>query len=871
MDTQGDSFFAVFSSASACAAAAIEIQLALGVFLWPAGERIRVRMGVHSGEASATSTGLVGFDVHRAARVAGVAHGGQVVLSETAAALVRDSLAPGASLRELGLHRLKDLGRAQHLFQLEADGLQADFPALRSLEHPQLANNLPAQSASFIGREQELAQVRSLVESARLVTLTGAGGAGKTRLALHVAAELIDVYGDGVWLVELASVTDETVVASKISETFGIVARPGQSVVETLTDVLASQEMLIVLDNCEHLIESCAKVADGVLRRCPRARLLITSREPLGIGGESIYRVPSLSLPSLDATDGAALERSDAVALFAERARSQGVELEFDEDSAALIISTCRRLDGMPLAIELAAARLRSLSLASLHDLLDQRFRLLTGGSRSALERQQTLRATVDWSYSLLSVSEQSVLRRLSVFSEGFDLEAARAVCSFDGIEEFDVMEILGSLVDKSLVVTEPADGTLRYRLLETIRQFGAQRLVELDQLEAATASDRHCEYFLSLAEASEQHLLGPDAGAWFTRLDASHANLTRAIEYAAGDPDKTTVALRLAVALTYYWTTRSRRREAFGLLMPVLERPEAASADSRLYGRALVTAAAAALSVDMRTLRRLADQAFELGTHLNDERLVVSAEVMLCASHYFAGDPREAFTIAERCFERARPLGDDALLGETLIACLLCSQSVDPARAEELYVEAIAYEQRTGDLLLTVDVNNFVGLHALTAGDVRAAREHLERADRARRTIGAAVHHVSINMGLLLRAEGDLEAASSMLEDSVRASRRSGDGPCIAYSALGLACVAGDLADWDRAARLHGVAQSLLDEVGQQWQRYSELREASIETSRLALGEDEFRRLYAAGRELSSDAAVGFALGRSVPITPAR
>ena len=468
-------------------------------------------------------------------------------------------------------------------------------------------------------------------------------------------------------------------------------------------------------------------------------------------------------------------------------------------------------------------------------------------------------------------MSEQSVLRRLSVFSEGFDLEAAGAVCSFDGIEEFDVTEILGSLVDKSLVVTEPADGALRYGLLETIRQFAAERLVELDQREAATASDRHCEYFVRLAEAAEQQLIGPEAGRWFTRLDANHANMTRAIEYAAGDPDKTTVALRLSVALTYYWTTRSRRREAFGLLMPVLERADAARVDPRLYGRALVTAAAAALSVDMPTLRRLAAQAVELGTELDDERLLVSAGVMLSASHYFTGDPREALGLAEESFERARQLGDDALLGETLIARLLCSQAVDPARAEELYGEAMSYAQRTGNLLLTVDVSNFVGLQALKMGDVRAAREHLERADRASRTIGAAVHHVSINMGLLLREEEDLEAASSMLEDAARASRRGGDGPGLAYSVLGLACVAGDLADWDRAAQLHGVAQSFLDEVGQRWQRYDQIREASIETIRVALGDGEFRRLYATGRELTFDASVNLALRRSVPITPAR
>ncbi|HYV78992.1 MAG TPA: adenylate/guanylate cyclase domain-containing protein, partial [Streptosporangiaceae bacterium] len=391
VDTQGDAFFAVFSSPRACVAAVIEMQRALEAHSWPGGEHVRVRMGVHTGEASRTATGLVGLDVHRAARVAAVGYGGQVLLSEAAAALVRDFLPAGAGLADLGVHRLKDLGRPERIFQLQAAGLQAGFPPLRSLGSPALANNLPAQVTTFIGRERELSEVRALVASSRLVTLTGAGGCGKTRLGLQLAAGLLDGSGDGVWLVELAAVLDEDAVAPAICRALGIAAQPGRPVLETLLDALALQDVLIVLDNCEHLIGACAKAADAIVRRCPRVRLVATSREPLGIGGEAVYRVPPLSLPGPGESALAAAGSSDAVALFVDRARAQGTGLVVDEATAPLVVSICARLDGLPLAIELAAARLRSLSLRGLADRLDQRFSLLTGGSRTALARQQTL------------------------------------------------------------------------------------------------------------------------------------------------------------------------------------------------------------------------------------------------------------------------------------------------------------------------------------------------------------------------------------------------------------------------------------------------------------------------------------------------
>ena len=459
VDTQGDAFFAVFSSPRGCVAAAVQMQQAIAAQAWPGGEQVRVRMGIHCGEAAQMVTGVVGLEVHRAARVAAAGDGGQVLVSEGAAVLVRDGLPEGAALADLGVHRLKDLGRPERIFQLTAAGLLTGFPPLRSLGNPALPNNLPAQLSSFIGRDREVAEVRALVESSRLVTLTGAGGCGKTRLGLQVAAGLLDGSGDGVWLAELAAVTDGDAVPAAISQALRLAVNPGLPALEALLDALALQDVLIVVDNCEHLIGGCAKTADAVVRRCPRVHLLATSREPLGIGGEVIYRVPSLSLPGPGDPGPPASGSSDAVALFVDRARAHGVALAVDGQAGRVVVSVCRRLDGMPLAIELAAARLRSMSLAELGGRLDQRFGLLTGGSRTALERQQTLRATVGWSYSLLTDAERVLLGRLSVFAGSFDLDAAEAVCGSGALDVLEVAGLLGSLVDKSLVVAEPAGG----------------------------------------------------------------------------------------------------------------------------------------------------------------------------------------------------------------------------------------------------------------------------------------------------------------------------------------------------------------------------------------------------------------------------
>jgi predicted ATPase/class 3 adenylate cyclase len=865
VDTQGDAFFAVFASPRACVAAVLEMQQALAAHAWPGGEQVRVRMGIHTGEASPTGAGLVGLEVHRAARVAAVGYGGQVLVSEAAAVLVRDALPPGVSLADLGVHRLKDLGRPERIFQLQAEGLPAQFPPLRSLGNPALANNLPAQLASFVGRDKELAEVRALAGSSRLVTLTGAGGAGKTRLALQLAAGLLDGSGDGVWLVELAAVTDQDAVASAICQALGLAAQPGRPALEVLLDALGPQDMLIVLDNCEHLIGGCAKTADAIIRRCPRVHLLATSREPLGIGGEVIYRVPPLSLPGPGDDDPAAAVSSDAVALFVARARAQGVGLFIDQETAPLVISICARLDGLPLAIELAAARLRSLSLGGLADRLDQRFRLLTGGSRTAPARQQTLQATVEWSYSLLHGVEQSMLGRLSVFAESFDLDAAEGVCGFGDIEVFDVTGLLGSLVDKSLVMAEPAGAALRYRLLETIRQFAAERLAQAGDDEAAGVAAAHAAHYLSLAETAAPHLTGPDQGRWLVRLDADLANLRRAAAHAASHPDGTTQVLRLGVALRRYWIARTRGGEALELLMPALGEPDA-RADPELFGTALVTATLAARHADMTAALRFGEQAVQLARQLDADRLLIESLAALSAVCYFAGEPARGLSLAHEAVQCARQLGDDVLLGESLAQYLMYHSLIGPARAKTLFDEAIACTRRSGDQLFAFYLHNIAGVNALRAGDIAAARAYLQEA-QAMRAIGEGNLNLPVNMGWVQRQDHDPDGARSRFEAALRISRRIGDRHGVAYASLGLACLAADAGDWHRAAVLHGVAQAFLDRTGLPWEELeADYRRASLDMVRAHLGQEQFDRARTEGTALSFDQALDLAYGKGLP-----
>ena len=465
-------------------------------------------MALHTGLAQERDSDYFGPVLNRVARLLSSGHGAQTLLSVVTQELARDTLPAGVSLLDLGAHRLKDLDRPEHVYQLGHPQLSAAFPPLKTLEN--VPNNLPQQVTSFVGREKELTEVRERLAKTRLLTLTGAGGSGKSRLSLQAAADLLDTYPDGVWLVELAPLADPNLVASTVASVLSVKEEAGKPINTTLMESLKTKKLLL-LDNCEHVLDASAKLADAVIRNCPDVKILATSREGLGIAGESTYRVPSLSLPDpKQAQTAESLSHFEAVQLFIERALQTQPTFAVTNANAPALASIRFRLDGIPLAIELAAARARSLSVEDINTKLDQRSRLLTGGSRTALPRQQTLRSLIDWSYDLLSPAEKALLCRLSVFAGGWMLESAEAVCAGDDVEDWEILDFLTSLCDKSLAVAEPSGTTTRCRLLETVRQFARDRLLESGDGEAFR--DKHLTFFLALAEGTEPRRLTPRA-----------------------------------------------------------------------------------------------------------------------------------------------------------------------------------------------------------------------------------------------------------------------------------------------------------------------------------------------------------------------
>lgn len=787
------------------------------------------------------------------------------------ARLTQEELAEAAGLSarsvsdlERGVNRTAQRGTALLL----ADALRLSGPrrerfiaAARGKAPPTPQDNLPAELTAFIGRDREAADVQALAESSRLVTLTGPGGAGKTRLALHVAAGQLGVPGDGVWLVDLSLVTGEDDVGAAVAGSLGIPLQLGRTALDVLADALAPQEIIIVLDNCEHVVSNCAKVADTLLRHCPKVRLIATSREPLNIAGEVVYRVPSLSLPSADDDPLAAAEASDAVRLLAERAGAQGVSIPLNDATVPLVGSVCRRLDGMPLAIELAAARLRSMSLSELSDRLDQRFRLLTGGSRTAQPRQQTLQAAVSWSYSLLTAAEQALLRRLSVFAGPFDLRAAEAVCGFGEIDALDVASLLGSLVDKSLAVVDTDGEIARYRLLETIRLFAAELLADADSEDVTQAADAHCAHFLAIVEEAASHMVGSDQGHWFARLDADYTNVRSAARHAASKPAGTTQLMRFGIALWRYWTVRPGTDEVAALLVQALRRPEA-GADAKLFAKALTATSLFTIFSDQQTSLKFAEQGVALARTLDDEELRIHSLAMLCFAYYFGGEPERARESAAEAVERARQLGDDVLLGLSLYTFLLASEST----SAPLYAEAIACTERSGDLRINAYLHNEAGLAALESGDNASAKAHLEAGIRAAKAIGDSHLAMSANLALAHRVEKDLDGARSLLEEVLRAGRRIGSMRVTALAVLGLACLAADLAHWRRAAMLHGVAQAMRDQTGLLWEPFdARYRQQSVDLISEALGGDQLQRAYEAGMALDYDRAIELALSEAL------
>jgi predicted ATPase/DNA-binding CsgD family transcriptional regulator len=714
-------------------------------------------------------------------------------------------------------------------------------------------HNLPVQLTSFVGREWEVAEVRRLLGTTRLLTLVGAGGIGKTRLAQEVAAGLLDAYPDGVRLVELAALVDPrsalvpALVPQAIASALGVREQPGRPLSESLAEFLAPRSLLLVLDNCEHLIQACAELADRLLRACPRLTILATSREPLGIAGETTWRVPSLALPDAErppATDD--LGRYEAIRLFVERARAALPDFRLTDRNARAVAQVCQRLDGIPLALELAAARVRGLSVEQLAAGLDDRFRLLTGGSRTALPRHRTLRALVDWSYEPLSEPERALFRRLAVFAGGWTLEAAEAVCAGDGtgalrgIEAGEVVGLLLELVDKSLVVAEDREGEARYRFLETIRQYGLERLEASG--EAAEIRRRHAEYFVTLAERAEPELSGPGQAVWLDRLEREHDNL-RATLGRLSRPDPGEVArggsragaeaqarLRLGGALGRFWDLRGYLAEGRAWLAALLG-PEGAAPPTAARSRALCAAGWLA---------------------------------------YWQGDYAAARALSEESVSIGRQVGDERGVAEAL-TCLgwIADAEGDHAAARTLFEASLAIRRRLGDRWGIAQSLSGLGWIASVEGDHAAARTLLDESLAVSREVGdkRGIADALVHLADLLQAQGELAQARGFLDESLAIGRDLGDRAMIVEGLELSAKAALTAREAHRAARLLGAVHALREVVGAPVSpSYRAEQERDVVAVRADLGEGRFAAAWAAGRAMTLAQAVAYALEGRTP-----
>jgi predicted ATPase/class 3 adenylate cyclase len=803
--TEGDSFFCVFTSAPNAVAAAADAQRGLQSHKWIEGAQLRVRMGLHTGSPLVTDD-YVGIDVHRGARIMSAGHGGQVLMSQVTRDLVADFLPPGTSLRDLGEHRLKDLGRPQRLYQLVVEGLDSEFPALKTLESR--PTNLPAQPTPLIGRDRELAELRDLLGRAdvRLVTLTGPGGTGKTRLALQVAAESVDAFAAGVFFVPLAPVREPRLVLPLIAQTLGLREQPGQTIEETLGEFLHEKELLLLLDNLEQLVDIAPRLAE-LLAGAPSLIVLATSRSPLRLVAEQQYPLETM----VD---------DDALELFLARARAVRPDFALNGQQST-VAEICRRLDNLPLAIELAASRVRAVSPDAILSRLEQRLKLLTGGARELPERQQTLRAAIDWSYDLLSEDERRLFRRLALFVGGCTLEAAEAVCDPLGELSLDILDGLASLVDKSLVRPgREVAGEPRFWMLQTIREYAAERLDEAGEL--VETQRRHAEHFLWLAEESAKIAFGGEQAAWWSRLDADHDNERAALAWAAANDRE--IELRLVNALWYFWSVRGHLSEGRRWLEDAIAENE--PGHEALHARAVAAAGALAYRQgDYERAAALADASLELHRLLGDEVEMARALGELGNVAVALGDYEEAMAKYAEASERFRELGDSARVAQVLANMgAVANMQGDYELGRKLGVEALALQQGSGNT------------EAATISQHNLARIDLHT--------------------------GRFAEAAHLLHQSLDAARHLDYRELIAYCLEACGELAAARHDHHRAARFLGSAEGLFGELGVPMPAdETETCEATLAMLREQLGEQQLEQERAAGRATVVENVVADAL----------
>ncbi len=801
VDMAGDSVLALFESAAGAVDAALAVQKALEAAsqAMAAERRLRMRIGVHLGDVIEKPDGTIyGHGVNVAARLQAKALPGGLCMSETLYESVKDRLAGAA--RFAGRQRFKNIDEPIAIWQIVPEGAAA--PAHYELDAT--PHNLPLQLTSFIGREGELAEVAKLLEQSRLLTLLGVGGIGKSRLSLELAAQVMPQFDDGVWLVELATLRDARLVPQAVASVLGVKEAAGRPVSEALMQHVKDRRLLLILDNCEHLLQGCAELARALLQSGRAAKLLASSREPLRVAGETTYAVP-------------ALPQSEAERLFVERARAAKPDFRVNGAAAALA-GVCRRLDGIPLAIELAAARVRTLPVEVIAARLDDRFRLLTGGDRTALPRQQTLRALIDWSYELLSEDERAVFRRLAVFAGGWTLEAAERVCSSASAGEAAVLEHLSELVDKSLVVME-ADGT-RYRLLDTVRHYALERLDEAAAGDEART--RHLQYYFAFAEKARPELTGPRQGEWLARLDLERENLLAAHAWCERAPRGAELGLQLVYLLRPYWFNRGLLGLGKRLTLDALSRSGAQTRDLARCRALFVAGQFCYFRGEHEEAQRCLEESLAIARELGDKRRVVAALHPLGMAHLSRGDLATARRYLEEALAAAGELNEPrelAAASNQLGQLLRVEGDLD--RAEALYHRMLKLSRELGDQETTAAGLLNLAMVAISRG----------RADEARRVLRDVL--------AIIDETGSKPAQQSLLE------------VCAGFAAL--------RKQWSQSARFYGAAEAYSAQTGiRRDAGDAAFLEPLVASAREALGSERFAAAERTGRELAYDEVIG-------------
>jgi predicted ATPase/class 3 adenylate cyclase len=864
--TVGDAFCAVFPTALGALESALAAQRTLLSEAW--GDEIgalSARMALHTGAAHERDGDYFGPPVNRVARLLSAGHGGQVLLSSSTQELVRDHLPPQTHLRDLGERRLKDLSRPERIFQLTAPDLPSEFPPLRTLETH--TNNLPLQATPLIGREREVEAVCGLLRSpeTRLLTLLGPGGTGKTRVGLQVAAELVDDFEDGVFFVPIAAITDPTLVAPTIARVLGLSEGGAQPPEELLEGYLRDRQTLLLLDNLEQVLES-ASVVDRLLSTAANLKILATSRIPLGLYGEYEFPVPPLSLPDPESLPPLEhLPEYEAVRLFVERARAVKPDFSLTEENAPAVVEICARLDGLPLAIELAAARIKLLPPQVLLDRLGNRLKILTGGARNLPERQRTLRNAIEWSYGLLDEGEKMLFGRLGVFSSGATLEAMEAVCDAEGDLPTDAFEGASSLLDKSLLRQEEgAGGEPRFVMLETIHEFANVMLEDSGEAEAVRRA--RAEYFLALAEEAEPMLWGAEDATWLDRLDREHDNMRAVLSWAI-EHEEATLALRVGGALRWFWYMEGYYGEGRRWLEAALDKDwGAAAADAR--ARALEGVGwLAAGQGDLDRAEAAAKEGLKLSTEagLGD---VVAADLQNVLGEAVArqrGDYERAAELLTEGVALHRKAGD--IRGVAWSLGNLANVSSDRGnyeQAKELYEEGLALSRRLGGAELLGAYLISLGYESLLEGEPERAIALNEEAAELFRKRGrrGGLHQALGNLGWATLLRGDYERAETLHKQSLRVSQDLGDKLVASESVEGLACTAGAQGEAERSAILFGAAEGLREAEGyQQAPRDRSLREPYLAAAHVEVGEAAWSAAWEKGRSMQFEDAVVYAL----------